>query len=64
MDLEAPKKVVLTNRMSMEVKKLVRDRDDARKSGDYARADAIRAELLDTYDVKIEDRKTGTTWYR
>src|SRR5262249_55385689 len=42
---------------------LVRDRDEARRQRDWARADALRAEL-DALGVALEDAPTGTKWKR
>ena len=39
----------------------VRDRDAARASKDFARADAIRKELAAT-NVELLDGESGTTW--
>jgi cysteinyl-tRNA synthetase len=42
---------------------LVRERDEARRRRDWARADALRAEL-DALGVALEDAPTGTKWKR
>ena len=39
----------------------IKDRNDARKMGDYKLADNIRKEL-ETNDVIIEDNQNQTTW--
>ena len=39
----------------------IRERQDARKAKDFAKADAIRQELLDR-GVEIKDTREGTTW--
>ncbi len=41
----------------------LREREDARRKKDFARSDAIRAELLQK-GVEISDSKEGTTWRR
>ena len=46
-----------------DIDALVQARIDARKARDFARADAIRAELLDK-GVVIEDTAKGTRWKR
>jgi cysteinyl-tRNA synthetase len=45
------------------VEQLVAERNAARRSGDFARADQIRAELLHA-GVILEDTKVGTRWKR
>ena len=45
------------------VEQLVAARNAARRSGDFARADQIRAELLQA-GVILEDTKVGTRWKR
>lgn len=44
-----------------EVDKLVAERDEARRDGDYARADAIRDHLKE-HGVVLEDFRHGTLW--
>ena len=39
----------------------IRERQEARKAKDFAKADAIRQELLDR-GVEIKDTREGTTW--
>ncbi|WP_339046674.1 cysteine--tRNA ligase [Candidatus Mesenet endosymbiont of Agriotes lineatus] len=47
-----------------EVEKLVEQRTQFKKNGDFATADAIRAELLKK-NILLSDQKDGTTkWYR
>ena len=46
-----------------DVDALVRERDDARASRDFARADAIRSGLA-ARGIFLEDGPTGTTWHR
>jgi cysteinyl-tRNA synthetase len=46
-----------------EIEKLIADRVAARRSGDYARSDEIRASLLKA-GVILEDTKAGTRWKR
>ena len=46
-----------------EIEALIAQRLAARKAKDFARADAIRAELL-AQGVILEDGAAGTTWRR
>jgi cysteinyl-tRNA synthetase len=43
---------------------LVREREAARKARDFARSDALRAELRDTWGILVEDGPRGQTWRR
>jgi cysteinyl-tRNA synthetase len=40
------------------------ERETARKSGDYARSDAFRKELLERFGIQVKDTKDGTRWER
>ncbi len=44
-----------------EIERLIAERVDARRGKDFARADAIRAELA-SKGVLLEDGPRGTTW--
>jgi cysteinyl-tRNA synthetase len=46
-----------------EIEKLIAERVAARRGGDYARSDEIRADLLKA-GVILEDTKAGTRWKR
>jgi cysteinyl-tRNA synthetase len=46
-----------------EVEQLIQERTQAKKSRNFARADAIRAELLDR-GIVLEDTKEGVRWKR
>ena len=46
-----------------QIDTLVRERDEARRKRDWARADALRAEL-DALGVALEDTPAGTKWKR
>jgi cysteinyl-tRNA synthetase len=52
---------VVTNTNAIEA--MIAERQAARKAKDFARADAIRAELL-SYGIILEDGPQGTTWRR
>jgi len=46
-----------------EIEGLIVERNQARESGDYARADEIRDSLFES-DIILEDSAQGTTWHR
>jgi cysteinyl-tRNA synthetase len=46
-----------------EIEKRIAERDAARRRGDFARSDKIRADLLSA-GVILEDTKAGTRWKR
>jgi len=46
-----------------EVEALIAERQAARKAKDFARADAIRAQLL-SMDIVLEDTREGVKWHR
>ena len=48
---------------SQEIERQIQEREQARRRGDYARADQIRQELLEA-GVLLEDTKAGTRWKR
>ena len=39
-------------------------REAARTSGDYAKSDALRKELLERFGIQVKDTKDGTRWER
>ncbi|UCH62452.1 MAG: cysteine--tRNA ligase [Fidelibacterota bacterium] len=51
----------LDSETGADIKRLIKERDQARKDGDWARADAIREELL-TRGIILEDTSSGTIW--
>ncbi len=51
------------NEADAEIDALVRERDEARAVRDFARADAIRADLT-ARGIKLEDTPGGTIWHR
>ena len=48
---------------SIEIEKLIKDRDEARKNKDFQKADFIRDELKKMM-VEIEDTQNGTKWFK
>ena len=50
--------------LSAEEAGLVEERERARKSGDYATSDKIRAELLAEHGVQVKDTNEGPRWER
>ncbi len=46
-----------------EIEALIAERQAARKAKDFARADAIRAQLL-SMDIVLEDTREGVKWHR
>lgn len=46
-----------------EIEKLIEKRNAAKKAGDYAAADAVRDQLLES-GVSIQDGRDGTSWRR
>ena len=59
----APELVTQMELSDEEIDALVAERDQAKKVRNFARADAIRAELL-AKGVLIEDSKDGVRWKR
>ena len=49
------------NNQSLDVDKLIKERNTAKKTKDFKAADKIRTLLLDN-DIIIEDTPEGTTW--
>ena len=50
--------------LSTEERAVFEQREAARKSGDYARSDALRKELLERFGIQVKDTKDGTRWER
>ena len=46
-----------------KIEGLIAERNQARENGDYARADEIRDDLLES-GIVLEDSAQGTTWHR
>ena len=59
----APELVLRLALSDAEIEALVAERSEAKKARNFARADAIRAELL-AKGVVIEDSKDGVRWKR
>ncbi len=55
--------VIVEALLEEEIEKKIRERDSARRRGDFARADQIRLDLLKA-GVILEDTKAGTRWKR
>jgi cysteinyl-tRNA synthetase len=53
-----------TDALNTEEQALFDEREIARKSGDYARSDALRRELLERFGIQVKDTKDGTRWER
>jgi cysteinyl-tRNA synthetase len=47
--------------LAPEIDKLIRDREDARRSGDWVKADGVRRELADQ-GIEVIDTAKGTVW--
>jgi cysteinyl-tRNA synthetase len=47
-----------------EERELFDRREAARKAGDYAKSDVLRAELLERFGIQVKDTKDGTRWER
>jgi cysteinyl-tRNA synthetase len=45
-----------------EAEKLIKEREEARKRGDFETADKIRKELAEKFKIAIEDTPEGTKW--
>jgi cysteinyl-tRNA synthetase len=50
--------------LSAEEQAVFDQREEARKSGDYAKSDALRKELLERFGIQVKDTKDGTRWER
>jgi cysteinyl-tRNA synthetase len=50
--------------LSAEERAVFDEREAARKSGDYAKSDELRKELLDRFGIQVKDTKDGTRWER
>ena len=49
--------------MRSEIEELIVERNQARESGDYGRADEIRDSLFES-GIVLEDSAQGTGWHR
>lgn len=48
----------------LEVKKLMKQRDELRKNADFSKADSLRDKLIDTYGVIIVEQNDGPSGWR
>ena len=53
-----------SDELSAEEQALLDRRAAARKAGDYASSDALRAELLEKHGIQVKDTKDGQRWER
>ena len=60
-ELDSAVKSSTNNNLNAKISALIEERTVARKARDWARADAIRDELL-AMDIAIKDTSEGTTW--
>jgi cysteinyl-tRNA synthetase len=63
LDLKKRAEACLSETLSPEMQALIDERQAARKSRDFARADALRAQLRDA-GIEIEDTPQGVRWKR
>src|SRR5256884_371750 len=52
------------NDLSSDERAVFDRREAARTSGDYAKSDALRKELLERFGIQVKDTKDGTRWER
>ncbi|MFP3214996.1 MAG: cysteine--tRNA ligase [Candidatus Micrarchaeota archaeon] len=57
------KKELEEKKLPDEVEKLIEERERARKEKDFDKADRIRKEIEEKYNIIIEDTKTGVKWH-
>jgi cysteinyl-tRNA synthetase len=53
-----------TDELSPEERAAFDERERARKSGDYAKSDALRKDLLARFGIQVKDTKDGARWER
>ncbi len=58
------KHVTVKQPLDKEIKKLVDEREEARKRKDFKRSDEIRNMLKEKYHILLEDTDKGVRWYR
>ncbi|MGQ9514224.1 MAG: cysteine--tRNA ligase [Thermoproteota archaeon] len=56
------KRVLEEERLPMEVEDLIKEREEARRRKEYAKADAIRERLRGEFGIILEDAKEGVRW--
>ena len=49
-------------RLGREEKALLKEREEARRAGDFKRSDEIRVLLMERHKIVVEDTKEGQTW--
>jgi cysteinyl-tRNA synthetase len=50
--------------LTADERRVFDQREAARKSGDYAKSDALRTTLLERFGIQVKDTKDGTRWER
>jgi cysteinyl-tRNA synthetase len=50
--------------LGKDEERLLDEREDARKAGDYTKSDRLRAELLAKHGIQLKDTKDGVRWER
>ena len=53
-----------TDELTSEERAVFDTRETARKSGDYAKSDALRTDLVERFGIQVKDTKDGTRWER
>ena len=56
------KQALLKEELPRSAAELIKERERARKAGDYQVADAIRRRLKDEFGIELEDTPHGVTW--
>jgi cysteinyl-tRNA synthetase len=49
-------------KLSEEVEKLIAEREEVRKKGDFKKSDEIRKRLKEEFQIVLEDTKEGIKW--
>jgi cysteinyl-tRNA synthetase len=62
--LDLRKQATTTDELSADERELLERRDAARRAGNYAESDRLRAELLDRFGIQVKDTKDGQRWER
>jgi hypothetical protein len=48
----------------LNIKKLIKERDEAKESSNYVKSDALRDQLVKDYDIEIFDQKNGPSGWK